>query len=107
MSAADDDTHEHARRTAFEDECLRATRGILAEGAPLRGEMEGHGRHLRSLMLQRANGTAEIVAEIVLADGTPLTERYDVWTYDTPPDPDEPGAARQAAFMIAMGITNL
>jgi hypothetical protein len=103
VSAADDD----GRRAAFEDECLRATRGILAEGAPLRGEMESHGRHLRSLTLQRANGAAEIVAEVVLADGTPLTERYDIWTYDTPPDPDDPAAARQAASMIAAGITNL
>jgi hypothetical protein len=69
--------------------------------------MEGHGRHLRSLTLHRANGAAEIVAELILADGTPLTERYDIWTYDTPPDLDEPGAARQAASMIAAGITNL
>ncbi|WCB91583.1 hypothetical protein DSM104299_00254 [Baekduia alba] len=103
MSATDD----AARRAAFEDECLRATRAILADGTPLRGEMEGHGRHLRSFTLHRANDAAEIVAELILADGTPLTERYDIWTYDTPPDLDEPGAARQAASMIAAGITNL
>jgi hypothetical protein len=66
--------------------------------------MEGHGRHLRSLSLQRVGGA---VAEVVLADGTRLTERYDIWNYDTPPDPGEPGAARQAASMIAAGITNL
>ena len=69
--------------------------------------MEGHGRHLRSLTLERGSGEAEIVAEIVLDDGAPLIERYPVWTYDTPPDLDDPHAAREAAFMIAVGITNL
>jgi hypothetical protein len=103
VSTIDDPT----RRAAFEDECLDETRQYLADDSPLRGEMEGHGRSLRSLTLVRGDGDAEIVAEVVLADGTPLVERYSVWHYDRPPSLDDPNAAREAAFMIAMGITSL
>jgi hypothetical protein len=92
----------------FEDECLRFTRRYLADGAPMRDDMESHGRQLRSLALEReGDKKAEIVAEMILDDGTPLTERYDVWTYDSPPSLSDPHAAREAAFMIAVGITNL
>jgi hypothetical protein len=100
-------TADADRRAVFEEECLRMTRGLLADDAPLRGDMEGHGRHLRALTLERGSGETEIVAEIVLDDGTPLTERYNIWTYDTPPDLNDAHAAREAAFMIAVGITNL
>ena len=96
-----------ARRAAFEDECLHKARALLADDAVLRGEMEGHGRSLRSLTLERGDGDAEIVAEMVLADGTPLTERYSVWHFDRPPDLGDPHAAREAVFMIAVAITNL
>jgi hypothetical protein len=101
-----DDT-DAARRAALEEECLHITRRYLADDAPMRHDMEGHGRHLRSLTLDRESGVAEIVAELVLDDGTPLTERYGIWTYDSPPRLDDPRAAQQAAFMIATGITNL
>ncbi|WP_445147657.1 hypothetical protein [Baekduia sp. Peel2402] len=105
--SADADADFAARRAAFEDECLRGVRKVLADEAPLRGEMERHGRTLRSLTLERSDGDAEVVAEMVLADGTPLTERYSVWHFDVPPNLDEPFAAREAAKMIAIAITDL
>jgi hypothetical protein len=104
VSTGPDDT---ARRAAFEDECLRTARRVLADDAPLRGAMEGHGRSLRSLTLERGDDDAEIVAELVLADGTPVTERYSVWHFDRPPDLADPHAAREAAQTIAVAITDL
>jgi len=44
---------------------------------------------------------------VILADGTPLTERYSVWHFDRPPSLDDPYAAREAAQMIAVAITDL
>jgi hypothetical protein len=100
---------EADRRAAFEDECLDWVRRYLADDAPLGGEMKGHRGRLLSLTLDRTSGEAEIVAEMVLLDGSPLTERYGIWTYGEPRPPtlDEPHGAREAGFMIAMGITSL
>jgi hypothetical protein len=96
-----------ARRAAFEEECLEHVVRKLADGAPLREDMEGFGRHLRSLSLVRTSDDAEIVAEMVLDDGTPLTERYSIWTYDKPNPSLDTDEANYVAFMIAVGITNL
>jgi hypothetical protein len=94
-------------RAAFEDECFAYVQRSMADGASMREDMELNGRHLRSLTLERTSDDAEIVAEMTLDDGTPLTERYSIWTYDTPPNPNDPHEARQAAFMIALGLTKL
>jgi hypothetical protein len=80
----------------------------LADDAPLRGDMERFGhRHLVALTLERDGEKAEVIAQMKLNDGSPLTERYDIWTHDTPPVLDWPPAAREAAFMIAIGISGL
>jgi hypothetical protein len=101
---------EAERRAEIEDECWRHVLILLADDAPLRSDMEGHsGRHLVSLRLDRSRGDAEIVAEMRLRDGSSLTERYGIWTYDTPPQLHErhPETAHYQGFMIAMGISDL
>jgi hypothetical protein len=98
---------ESLSRSAFEARCLYHVVRLLADGAPLREDMEGFGRHLHSLALERTADDAEIVAEMALDDGTPLTERYSIWTYDKPGPSTSAAEANQVAFMIAMGITDL
>lgn len=103
MSTRDDP----ADRSAFEDRCLEHVLEYLAAGAPMREDMEGFGRRLRSLTLERTDDDAEIVAEMTLDDGTPLTERYSIWTYDKPGPSISAAEANQVGFMIAVGITDL
>jgi hypothetical protein len=74
----------------------------------MRSDMEHFGhRHLVALSLDRGGDEAQIVAEMTLDDGTLLVERYGVWTYDRPLSLDDPDHPREAAFMIAIGISNL
>lgn len=97
-----------AVRAAFEDECLREVRRVLADDSPFRHMMDGHGRSLRSLTLERSNGDAEIVVEMVRADGTSFAERYSVWHFERrPPAPTAPFAARETAGIIAVAIAHV
>lgn len=96
-----------ARRTAFEDECLHRLRDAFDRESPLAGEMEGHRGRLRSLTLERTADDAEVVAEILLNEGGTVTDRFSVWWHDTPPNLRDPHAAREAAFMILVGLTGL
>jgi hypothetical protein len=97
---------EAERRVKLEEDCLQWVRQCLADGTPMRSDMENFGRHLVSVVLDRHDGKAEVVAEMKLDDGTPLTERYDIWTFDRPPTLDDPNGARDAGFMIAHAITD-